>query len=192
MMDCISFIDGGAANGVGFFVGDLFITAGHVIEHGQKFIIYCGEKIELSKSAAIYLNCAGGGHISPEVSDLAVFAYRGADSPLVFAENPPALGQHLQVVSKRRVVKHVGAGGLPPIFCSEEFIETYTCNGKLTSHCAGYWEMQMDKPLCEGDSGSPFMDGKQVYGVLVGGEPGTSRCVFLSSVNVLEIIKALR
>lgn len=60
MMDCISFIDGGAANGVGFFVGDLFITAGHVIEHGQKFITYFrGEKIELSKSAAIYLNCAG-------------------------------------------------------------------------------------------------------------------------------------
>lgn len=33
--DYITFIDGGTSDGVGFFVGTLFITAGHVFNEGQ-------------------------------------------------------------------------------------------------------------------------------------------------------------
>ena len=45
-----------------------------------------------------------------------------------------------------------------------------------------------DKILRKGDSGSPVMKGNFVYGVLVGGKPGTPKCVFLSVERIMKII----
>ena len=46
-----------------------------------------------------------------------------------------------------------------------------------------------DKILRKGDSGSPVMKGNFVYGVLVGGKPGTPKCVFLSAERIMKIIE---
>lgn len=46
-----------------------------------------------------------------------------------------------------------------------------------------------DKILRNGDSGSPVMKGNFVYGVLVGGKPGTPKCAFLSAERILKIIE---
>lgn len=46
-----------------------------------------------------------------------------------------------------------------------------------------------DKILRNGDSGSPVMKGNFVYGVLVGGKPGTPKCVFLSVERIMKIIE---
>ena len=53
--DYITFIDGGTSDGVGFFVGTLFITAGHVFNEGQTHSTYFGgQRIVLDKSEAIF------------------------------------------------------------------------------------------------------------------------------------------
>ena len=46
-----------------------------------------------------------------------------------------------------------------------------------------------DKILRKGDSGSPLMNGNTVYGVLIGGEPETPRCVFQSSASIVTLIR---
>ena len=52
-------IDGGTSDGVGFFVGNLFITAGHVFNEGQIHSIYFnGQRIVLNKNEAIFFNSA--------------------------------------------------------------------------------------------------------------------------------------
>lgn len=82
--DYITFIDGGTSDGVGFFVGNLFITAGHVFNEGQTHSIYFGgQRIVLDKNEAIFINYPNGDFFSPEIPDVAIFDCAGVNSPLV-------------------------------------------------------------------------------------------------------------
>ena len=50
----VTFIDGGTSDGVGFFVGNFFITAGHVFNEGQTHSTYFGgQRIVLDKSEGL-------------------------------------------------------------------------------------------------------------------------------------------
>ena len=189
--DYILFIDGGLSNdGVGFFVGNTFITAGHVINDNIIHTINVnGRKIELKKSDAIYLNCAEYDNVSPDIPDLAIFEFKDINSPLILANDSPTEGQFLEFISKRRVVENNEVNGIPSIFTQSESIKTLSCKGEVVAHDADYWECHTDKILRKGDSGSPVMKGNSVYGVLVGGKPGIPKCVFLSAERILKIIE---
>ena len=85
--DYITFIDGGTSDGVGFFVGNLFITAGHVFNEGQTHSIYFdGQRIVLDKNKAIFFKSPNGDFFSPDTPDVAIFDCAGVNSPLVFAD----------------------------------------------------------------------------------------------------------
>ena len=189
--DYILFIDGGLSNdGVGFFIGNTFITAGHVINDNIIHTINVnGRKIELKKSDAIYLNCAEYDNVSPDIPDLAIFEFKNINSPLILANDSPTVGQCLEFISKRRVVENNEVNGIPSIFTQSESIKTLSCKGEVVAHDADYWECHTDKILRKGDSGSPVMKGNFVYGVLVGGKPGIPKCVFLSAERILKIIE---
>ena len=189
--DYILFIDGGLSNdGVGFFIGNTFITAGHVINDNIIHTINVnGRKIELKKSDAIYLNCAEYDNVSPDIPDLAIFEFKDINSPLILANDSPTEGQCLEFISKRRVVENNKVNGIPSIFTQSESIKTYSCKGEVVAHDADYWECHTDKILRKGDSGSPVMKGNFVYGVLVGGKPGTPKCAFISAERILKIIE---
>ena len=189
--DYILFIDGGLSNdGVGFFIGNTFITAGHVINDNIIHTINVnGRKIELKKSDAIYLNCAEYDNVSPDIPDLAIFEFKDINSPLILANDSPTEGQCLDFISKRRVVEKNKVNGIPSIFTQSESIKTHSCKGEVVAHDADYWECHTDKILRKGDSGSPVMKGNSVYGVLVGGKPGAPKCVFLSAESIMKIIE---
>lgn len=187
--DYITFIDGGTSNGVGFFVGNLFITAGHVFNEGQTHSIYFnGQRIVLNTSEAIFFKSPNGDFFSQDIPDVAIFNCAGVNSPLIFAEDMPIVGQELTNVSRRRVIVDDSHSGFPSIFTKKEVIQIHTCIGKVT-HTTGYCECYTDKILREGDSGSPLMNGNTVYGILIAGEPGTPRCVFQSSASIVTLIR---
>lgn len=74
----VTFIDGGTSDGVGFFVGNFFITAGHVFNEGQTHSIYVnGQRIVLEKSEAIFINFPNGDFFSPDIPDVAIFDWQG-------------------------------------------------------------------------------------------------------------------
>ncbi len=188
--DYISFIDGGLSDGVGFFIGNLFITAGHVInDNGIHTINVNGRKVELKKSDAIYLNCAEFDRVCRDIPDLAIFKFKDVNSPLILANDSLTEGLCLDNISKRRTVLHNETNGISSIFTQTETIKTHICKGVVVSHDADYWECHTDSLLRRGDSGSPFMKGNSVYGVLVGGEPGTIKCAFLSAERIFKIIE---
>lgn len=165
--DYITFIDGGTSDGVGFFVGNLFITAGHVFNEGQTHSIYFGgQRIVLDKNEAIFINYPNGDFFSPEIPDVAIFDCAGVNSPLVFAEDMPFVDQELTNISKRRVIVDDSHSGCPSIFTRKEVIQIHTCIGKVT-HTTDYCECHTDKILRKGDSGSPLMNGNTVYGVFI-------------------------
>ena len=87
------------------------------------------------------------------------------------------------------MVENNEVNGIPSIFTQSESIKTLSCKGEVVAHDADYWECHTDKILRKGDSGSPVMKGNSVYGVLVGGKPGTPKCVFLSAERILKIIE---
>ena len=189
--DYILFIDGGLSNdGVGFFIGNTFITAGHVINDNIIHTINVNRrKFELKKSDAIYLNCAEYDNVSPDIPDLAIFEFKNINSPLILANDSPIVGQCLEFISKRRVVENNEVNGIPSIFTQSESIKTHSCKGEVVAHDADYWECHTDKILRKGDSGSPVMKGNFVYGILVGGKPGTPKCAFISAERILKIIE---
>lgn len=182
-------IDGGTSDGVGFFVGNLFITAGHVFNEGQIHSIYFnGQRIVLNKNEAIFFNSPNGDIPNPNKPDVAIFNCTGVNSPLVFAEDMPIIGQELTNISRRRVVVDDIHSGRSSIFTKKEVIQMHTCIGKVT-HTTDYCECHTDKILRKGDSGSPLMNGNTVYGVLIAGEPGTPRCVFQSSASIVTLFR---
>lgn len=159
-------IDGGTSDGVGFFVGNLFITAGHVFNEGQIHSIYFnGQRIVLNKNEAIFFNSPNGDIPNPNKPDVAIFNCTGVNSPLVFAEDMPIIGQELTNISRRRVVVDDIHSGRSSIFTKKEVIQMHTCIGKVT-HTTDYCECHTDKILRKGDSGSPLMNGNTVYGVI--------------------------
>lgn len=189
----VTFIDGGMSDGVGFFVGNLFITAGHVVNDNHIHTInYNGRKIELKKSDAKYLNCSEDELVHPDIPDVAIFKLENVNSLLMLAEELPTIGQCLEIISKRRVVKRDESCGVPSIFNQSEHIESHLCKGEVLESDTSdtdYWMCFTDKILRKGDSGSPFLMGNAVYGILAGGEPETQKCVFLSAEKIIRIIK---
>ena len=128
----VTFIDGGTSDGVGFFVGNFFITVGHVFNEGQTHSTYFGgQRIVLDKSEAIFFKSPFGDFFDPDIPDVAIFDCAGVNSPLVFAEDMPIIGQELTNVSKRRVVVDDSHSGCPSIFTRKEVIQIHTYSLKL-------------------------------------------------------------
>lgn len=188
--DYISYIqvngaNGGEKEGVGFFVGNLFITAGHVIKDCNDFIIYHkGVTYNLNKSDAKSFSYMGDNSIASDGYDIAIFKIDGIKSPLTLSSELPQSDKDLQTVTKR---KHVVSNG-KSIFDRNEIIQLHSFGTKVVEIKDNLLGCTAEY-LIKGDSGSPVLNGDKVYGVLIAGQPGTDVCVFQSSNSIIEIIK---
>lgn len=189
----ISYICGKGANGtepegVGFFVGNLFITAGHVIKDGTDFTMcYQGVTYKLNKSDALYYTYMDDGSITPDGNDIAIFRFENINSPLTLLSEISQRGMELRTVTKRR---HAVSNGKFSLLDNDykEVIQAHTIVTKVVDFYENLIECSADS-LRKGDSGSPFLNGDNVYGVLIAGKRGTNVCVFQSSKSIIEIIK---
>lgn len=91
----------GESDGCGVLVGDLFITAGHVIEHSMVAHVYIDHKdYELNKEDALYYSFDDKDSLDTNASDVAVFKLEGVTpSPLALDENSPSNDDVLTSVS---------------------------------------------------------------------------------------------
>ena len=89
--DYILFIDSGLSNdGVGFFIGNTFITAGHVIEDAKNpYIVVNDKRIALVEPVLIKNDDSSEGY------DIAVFRIPDVDSPLILNNVEPEKGDKL-------------------------------------------------------------------------------------------------
>lgn len=178
-------INGAEAEGVGFFVSNLFITAGHVIKEGSDLITCCqGVTYKLKESDAIYYSNMDDHSITPDGDDIAIFRFDGINSPLKLSSELPNISMELQTVAKR---KHSVSDG-KSIFNQKEIIQSHSFGTKVVDVHDKLMVCSADN-LGKGDSGCPLLNGDDVFGLLIAGQPGTDVCVFQSSKSIVKILK---
>lgn len=168
--------------GYGFFIGDYFITCGHVIKNAERPSLHIsGKRIRLDKP--VFLEYAEGtsGH------DLAIFHIPYNKSELSLYEGIVEEGVVVHSISFKRL--------------GEQLIECDVTIGpdKEANYISGLSEIL----LKSGCSGSPILIGNQVVGMITGGNnngDGTpcnpnlplNFCAFLSSKAISDVIKVLK
>lgn len=177
----------GESDGCGVLVGDLFVTAGHVIEHSMIAHVYIDHKdYELRKENAMYYSFDDKESLGTKASDIAEFKLEGvAPSPLALAEDSPSNGDVLTSVS----YLHYGKKNPNTTSVFDATIEVYeklVCNAKVTELSNNFFVCDMEVQLKPGSSGSPVLDGNKVVGILHGGKD--KQCVFQSTESIFKFI----
>lgn len=169
--------------GCGVMVGDMFITAGHVISKCENPRIRWNTKnIPLINPIVFHNN-----ENESESYDIAVYTVPSANSPLVLSNVTPEKGDVLKSCSWRTL------GG--------EYVE---CNAVVNGLKEGnYFGADTDEQLKSGSSGSPVFLNGDVVGILWAGncnDDNTPRCLeyslkfcaFLSSKVIIELLETNR
>ena len=178
-------------DGSGVLVGNLFITAGHVIEMSIKpAVMIDGKSYPLDKEDALVFST------NPDKRsdgyDVAIYRLPNVNSPLVLAERSPSESEELLSCSFKHTIS--GSPGLSSNIFSSGIKEDWIFEkrlGKVILHFGNYFECQFEEPLSRGSSGSPILAGKEIFGILYGDKEGknSSRTVlFLSSTVILHLL----
>lgn len=168
-------------DGCGCLIGNLFITAGHIISMAEKpFILLQGEKIYLENPLYFEVN-----NKDYTRYDLAIFPFPSVNSELSLFEGEIKQGMRLSSVSFKEEM------------CGTVLFE---CNVIVDKFSLGnYFGAITDKNLKEGSSGSPVLVGNEVAGILIyGNNDGFDNpcdknfpvnfCCFLSSKSIKKVI----
>lgn len=192
--------------GNGFFVGNLFITADHVVSDSyfMPFIIINGKQYNLEEQFRIQLNYdsishdADGhpfGHEDNSKTDFVVYKFDNIkiNSPLRLSENMPSLGQQLNCDFYHRIKDSSN----PSQICECKYPiplfkwETIGIVESDTKYFIGNFYGSRMSPVhpFRRSSGSPLYNGEIVYGILHAG--GDDLCVFYSASHALSLIRQL-
>lgn len=176
----LSIISDNYNEGCGVMVGDMFITAGHVISKCESpRIRWNGKRIALINPIVFHND-----ENDFDGYDIAVYYVPNANSPLVLSDVVPEKGDVLKSCSWRML--------------GEEYVE---CNAVVNGLKDGnYYAFEPDEQLKSGSSGSPVFLNGEVVGILCAGncnddntprntEWPLSLCVFLSSKVILELLE---
>jgi len=181
---------------VGFFVNDLFITAGHNFRNVSEKVIYFNKKNHILKKEAALLMHDTTDDTSNEYSDdwttqldIAVFRLDGVNSPLQLADSFPEIGQEL--ISHSFLREFIPAPQEWNIFNRKtiDVLNSQVCTANVEEIQDYYFSCKTSVVLKPGTSGSPVLSGNKVYGVLHGGIPGEPTAVFLSSKIIFDLLK---
>ena len=176
----------GSLEGTGVLVGNLFITAGHVVVGcAGPFIVISGVSYYLSANKRIFID--DNPSKSSEGFDLAIYRLDCIGSPLVLADDVPNKIINLVSLSSHTVVTRTSPG----IFGLHQNRVLERINGKVTDYFDNYFECKMESELCTGRSGSPLLSGNEVVGILYGDKNGKDRSntvLYLSSKAIVELL----
>lgn len=186
--------------GCGFFVGNYFITAGHVIDAGKSpRISYNGKEYRLKESDAIKICRMNETNRDPNGFDYAIFKLDNINSPLKIAKYKPTHKQEfLCTVYNHKVCKNEdmyenATNIFERIDSINEQIEKLTTSVTVTDeHEGNFFVCESTDILQQGNSGSPLYDkDNNVVGILHGGNIGTSKCVFMYAHILNDIINSV-
>lgn len=169
--------------GTGTLVGDLLITAAHILKNANDpFIKFDNRAYALTDENKVLQIKAPEGqgfevYSDLKCGDIAIFRMASIFSPIELAESIPTQGQ---VLNNRFYCSQYKDGlDTVGIMSNDEGIagNFFTC------------EMRPQHPTEGGSSGSPIINGKNLYGVLHGGKD--DYCVFYSTLkaNISSLIE---
>ena len=172
------------SEGVGFFVHDFLITAGHVVREGQPFIFMNGKKHFLEITDALLLRTLNEESTYDDGMDIAVFFFEGMMSPLTFSRTCINVGSQL---TSRSMFRHY----------SEDFgdeLSVEETSGQVTEVMGNFFKCDLERTLREGSSGSPIFCDNEVVGILYGNDRNDpeNRILYLSGCAINELLRQIR
>lgn len=191
--------------GNGFFVGDLFLTADHVLIPDEKiagsnpYIIVNSSKYMLKNKVQllfkkITLDEHGQmqGYEGGESADIAAFVFDDLkiSSPLFLSDSLPEYGQTLHSDFYHRLQVGNNKEQKTVVINSQKMYiwETTGLVWGEEGFCGNFFGATMKpKHPSGGSSGSPIYDGNIVYGILHNG--GEDFCGFYSSTHALKLLR---
>lgn len=168
--------------GNGFFVGDYFVTAAHVISAVKfPFIKMNGQEFFLKQTDAIVWrkmseNPKGEEFENTDNADVAIFHFPNADSPLQLSEKLPEPSTILSC----------------NYHYHSKLCESQGVVGDKDCFLGNFFGCRMTPihPIEGGSSGSPLIKDNIVYGILHAGDTSdTSICVFSSAAHALHLLR---
>ena len=168
--------------GNGFFVGDYFVTAAHVISAVTfPFIKMNGQEFSLKQTDAIVWrimseNTKEEEYRNTDNADVAIFHFLNAGSPLQFSEKLPEPSTILSC----------------NYYYHSNFCESQGEVGDKDFFLGNFFGCRMTPihPTEGGSSGSPLIKDDIVYGILHGGNKSdTSICVFSSAAHAFHLLR---
>lgn len=176
------YITKGIPKGNGFFVGDYFVTAAHVIaEANAPYINVNDQEIPLEQANAIIwqimpMDSKEEEYADTDNADVAIFHVPNADSPLQLSEKLPEPSTIL--------------------YCNYHYhsklCESQGVVGDKDCFLGNFFGCRMTPihPIEGGSSGSPLIKDNIVYGILHAGDTSdTSICVFSSAAHALSLLR---
>lgn len=145
--------------GQGCFIGDCFLTSGHVIGKETKYLYWNKERLNLDPQKALSIQIISEEKDDSIQNDYALFHFDGIDSPLTLADSLPQVGSTLDCITWVPDNDMSKAGG---------FLNRIICTGDVVRHYHHFFSCKMDCKLYEGSSGSPLILGNTVWGILSG------------------------
>lgn len=187
MKDFVFFTHDDLNEGCGVLVGDLFITAAHVVLEHDFLLSINGEKICLKKEDALYLEYKE----SEDGADIAIFRLEGYKSNLELDTTTPQIGMTLDSISYKHIIEN--KTNETNIFLKEakDYYQLIECKATIEVLEGNFYICKTTYPLKEGSSGSPVFRNGKVFGILLRGKPGTNICAFQSSSSIIAWINNL-
>ena len=180
--DFIVPVMGQVQQGCGFFVGNYFITAGHVIKESEKplSVRYDGRGYILDKGNAVKICYSEQLTKDEDAADFAIFNVEGVNSPMKLASYKPIQGQELCCITYDTIITKDEDSALPTIFAVKERIEKVVAKANVREETLGNFFACNTKPILKkGNSGSPLLDAdSNVVGILRGGTAIPECCIY--------------
>lgn len=167
--------------GQGFVADGLFITAAHILKiYVAPYILVNGRTYALSKEPPLFVSFFEDTNVPEDSYDLAVYNFKGVESPLTLSSYLPQIGD---VLSSHCMVE-VAEG--TSIFADRRIILDTTPAYPIGAVQGNYFVCECVRH--EGSSGSPLLINNDVVGIMHGGY-GNDECVFLSASAIIKALK---
>lgn len=172
-------------DGCGVLVGNLFVTAAHVVQEHDFRLRVDGKDVCLKIDDAILFKYEQ----AEDGADIAVFRLEGFNSPLEFDTSTPQTDMLLDSISYEHIVE--GSPNTDNIFLDEtrEWYKLIECKATIEEVAGNFYQCKTSVILKPGSSGSPVFHNGKVFGILHGGQLGTNHCAFQSSSSILTLLR---
>ena len=178
----------GYSDGNGVVVGDMLITAGHVVNKGDVLHVNInGDAYSLDSNDAIVCLVEKSNE-EGLFNDCAVYKLNRHYNDPIIENFIPTAGDVLQSVSYKHTVTKETTDGIG--FFGTQYNERYelcTSRATVVDIVGNFIICEMEEPLEEGRSGSPLICGDKVVGILHGGIEGKT-CIFQSMASIQQAL----